>query len=147
LTQFRELGYGVIAMRGFHRYFRHCVAFRRHAGASVVIASLLALFLSQPFHAATPIGAPRGGLPTAALAMVSSPLASQAAAHDADLCSMCRATAQTRLGLRVALRVGDVTADGPCLPLHLPAPAPIQAAPQLRDAQPRAPPTALLLEI
>jgi len=132
-------------MRGVHRFSRHCAAFRRHAGASVVIASLLALFLSQPFHAAVPIAAAKGVLAATAGAVVSSQLPSQAAPHDADLCSMCRATAQTRLGLRVALRVGEVSADGPCLPLHLPAPAPIKAAPQLRDAQPRAPPATLLL--
>jgi hypothetical protein len=135
----------VIAMRGILRFSRHGVDFRRRAGASLVLASLLALFLSQPFHAATPIGVSPGGLATGAVALVSGPLLSQAAAHDADLCSMCRATAQTRLGLRAALRVGDVTANGPCLLLHLPAPAPTKAAPQLRDAQPRAPPAPLLL--
>jgi hypothetical protein len=135
----------VIAMREIHRFSRHCVAFRRQAGASVLIASLLALFLSQPFHAATPIGVPRGVPSGTTAAVVSSQLPSQASPHDADLCSMCRATAQTRLGLRVALRVGGIAADGPCLPLHLPALAPTRAAPQLRDAQPRAPPAALLL--
>jgi len=132
-------------MREFHRLYRHCVGFRRHAGASVVIASLLALFLSQPFHAAAPMGTSRGVLADTAGAAVSSQLPSQAAPHDADQCSMCRATAQTRLGLRVALRLDEVSADGPCLPLHLPAPAPTQAAPLLRDAQPRAPPATLLL--
>jgi len=132
-------------MREFHRLYRHCVGFRRHAGASVLLASLLALFLSQPFHTAAPMGASQGVLADTAGAAVSSPLPSQAAPHDADLCSMCRATAQTRLGLRVALRLGEISADGSCLPVHLPAPAPTQAAPQLRDAQPRAPPATLLL--
>ena len=130
-------------MRELLRSTRHCLALRRHAGASVVIASLLALFLSQPFHGAAPIAAPTGFL--AAGAVLASQLPTQAAPHDADLCSMCRATAQTRLGLRVAVRVGEVSADGPCLPLHLPAPAPIKAAPPLRDAQPRAPPATLPL--
>jgi hypothetical protein len=105
----------------------------------VVIASLLGLFLSQPFHTVVPIGAAAGG------AVVSNPLPSHASAHDADLCSMCRATSQTRLGLRAALRLGEIAPDGSFLPLHLPAPAPTQRAPQLRDAQPRAPPSALPL--
>ena len=126
-------------MRELQRLHRHCVAFRRHAGASLVLASLLALFLSQPFHAS--LRARRGpGSAAHAVAVVSGPLPSQPAAHDADLCSMCRATAQTRLGLRVALRLGEIAADGPCLALHLPAPAPVKAAPPLREAQPRAPP-------
>ena len=121
------------------RLLRQVVAFRRPAGALAVIASLLALFLSQPFHTVVPIGAAAGGT------VVSNPLPSHASAHDADLCSMCRATAQTRLGLRCALRLGDIAVAGPALPLHLPAPSQTQAAPQLRDAQPRAPPSTLLL--
>jgi hypothetical protein len=139
----------VIAMRELQRLHRDCVAFRRReharrAGAALVLASLLALFLSQPFHASAPFGAPQPGLPTAAVSVASSALISQAA-HDADLCSMCRATAQTRLGLRLALRLGEIAADRPCLALHLPAPVPAKAAPQLRQAQPRAPPASLPL--
>ncbi len=136
-------------MRELQRLHRQCVAFRpqeraRVAGASLLIASLLA-FLSQPFHATAPIGAPQQPLATTTVAVASSPLPSQAAAHDADLCSMCRATAQTRLGLRLALRLGEIAADRACLALHLPAPAPAKAAPQLREAQPRAPPATLLV--
>lgn len=135
-------------MREIHRPHPHCVGSRRHVGASVVILSLLALFLSQPFHAAVPIATAKRALAATAGAVVSSQLPSQTAPHDADRCSMCRATAQTRLGLRLALRVGGIAADGPCLPLHLPALTPTKAAPQLRDAQPRGPPTALrLLEV
>lgn len=136
-------------MRELQRLRRHCLAFRRQegarkAGASLVLASLLALFLSQPFHASALFGAPQEGLATTAVAAASGPLPSQAA-HDADLCSMCRATAQTRLGLRLALRLGEIAADRPCLALHPPAPVPVRAAPPLRQAQPRAPPASLPL--
>ena len=132
-------------MRDLRRLHRRCVAARRRAGASVVVASLLALFLSQPFHATAPIGEPHGIRAAAAGAVVSRELPSRAAPHDADLCSICRATAQTRLGLRVTLRLGELTAYGPSLPLHLSAQASARPAPELRDAQPRAPPFALLL--
>jgi hypothetical protein len=119
------------------------VAFRRRAGAWLVIASLLSLFLTQPFHATTPIAGLGGA--DAAVVVASGQLPAHGSPHDADLCSMCRASAQTRLGLRVALRVGEVAAHGPALALHLPAPARAKAAPQLREAQPRAPPATLPL--
>jgi hypothetical protein len=121
-----------------------CVALRRRAAAAVVIASLLALFLSQPFHASLPRYLGPSGAAHAASAIAGA--SSQPAGHDADFCSMCRATAQTRLGLRVALRLGVVAADRPCLALHLPAEGPVQAAPLLRQAQPRAPPAFLRFE-
>lgn len=129
-------------MRELLRLHRHCVAIRRQTGAWLVLASLLALFLSQPFHASTPSGAPRPGPATTAVSAASPP---SQAEHDADLCSMCRATAQTRLGLRVALRLAEIAADRPCLALHLPAPELAKAAPQLRAVQPRAPPASLPL--
>jgi len=132
-------------MRQLQRLLRHCVAYRHHAGASLVLASLLALFLSQPFHTSLRLDAGRGVPAGAAVAVVPGQLPSQPAAHDADFCSMCRATAQTRLGLRLALRLGEIAADGPCLALHLSATAPVQAAPPLRQAQPRAPPSFLPL--
>ena len=130
-------------MRELQSFLRRCVAFRRHAGASVLLTSLLALFLSQPFHAAAPLGS--ANLATAAGSAVSVQQPTHGAPHDADLCSVCRATAQTRLGLRVALRLGEVSAEGPCLTLHLPAPAPARASPPLRATQPRAPPSTLLV--
>jgi hypothetical protein len=117
------------------------VAIQRRAGAAVVLA--LALFLSQPFHVSTSSHA-AGGSPAAASVLgLLDQTASQAAAHDADLCSFCRASAQTRLGLRVALRVAALAATGPSLALHLPAPTPVRGAPLLRQAQPRAPPARL----
>lgn len=137
-------------MRELQRLRRHCVAFLRQecarkAGASLVLASLLALLLSQPFHASALFGAPQEGLPTTSVAAASGPPVPSQDAHDADLCSMCRATAQTRLGLRLALRLGEIAADRPCLALHPPAPVPVKAAPPLRQAQPRAPPASLAL--
>jgi hypothetical protein len=122
---------------------RSCVALGRRAGASLVLASLLALFLGQPLHARAPIAAV-GDAPSS-LALVASPPSALHGAHDADLCSLCRATAQTRLGLRVAQRAGEITAGGASLPLHLPALTPAKAAPQLREAQPRGPPRTLSL--
>ena len=112
-----------------------------HATVCAVIASLIELLLSQPFHASERCAA-RGGAPALVAA---GPVSGLATAHDADLCSMCRATAQTRLGLRAALRFGVIAADRPCLALHLPAEAPVKAAPPLRQAQPRAPPSFLPL--
>jgi hypothetical protein len=132
-------------MRELRLLHRRCVALRRQAGAAVVLASLLALFLSQPFHASLPRYPAAGNAAHATAVAITGPSSSHAAGHDADFCSMCRATAQTRLGLRLALRLGEVAATRPCLALHLPAAAPVQAAPSLRLAQPRAPPSALPL--
>jgi len=118
------------------------VSRRRHTAAWAVIVSLVGLLLGQPFHAPVP-AAPPGEGPTALAAAM--PLSQLAPAHDADLCSFCRASAQTRLGLRAALRAAAIAATGPSLALHLPAAAPIKAAPLLRPAQPRAPPVSLPL--
>ncbi|HEY8156175.1 MAG TPA: hypothetical protein VII72_18740 [Myxococcota bacterium] len=130
-------------MREIRRLHPSRVAPRRRASAWAVIASLIALFLSQPFHATARFDAPAGS--ASSTAWVASPAASPGGAHDADLCSMCRATAQTRLGLRAAQRAGAIAPDGASLPLHVAALAPAKAAPQLREAQPRAPPASLPL--
>jgi len=134
-------------MRELHRLDRHGAGFRRHAAPWLTITALLALCLSQPLHSAAAIvsaHASAQGMDAAALAVAAgSDHPAQHAAHDADLCSVCRATAQARLGLRVTSSLGALTATGPCLPLHLPAPALASAAPALRNAQPRAPPTTL----
>jgi hypothetical protein len=121
-----------------------CVALGRDAGAWLTVASLLALFLGQPFHARAPIAPGKGLVAVAAGAVDPSDLPSQRAAHDAELCPQCRAAAQTRLGLRASAHEGLVAAQRPDLTLHLPAPAPPSSAPVLRGAHPRAPPTALL---
>ncbi len=114
---------------------------RRHASAGFVTASLLALFLSQPFHTPPPIGAADGA--PAVVAAPADPAAASSApvAHDADRCPQCRAFAKTRLGLRTP-NAGALAADRPLLSLHWPPPAPPSAAAELRIARPRAPPTA-----
>jgi hypothetical protein len=126
-------------MHPLRRLHPQSVAVRRHgarAAACALIASLFALLLGQPFHASE---RPHLGGAAAAVA-ASAPASALAAAHDADLCSFCRASAQTRLGLRAALRSPGAAPAGPSLSLHLPAPAAVEAAPLLRKAQPRAPP-------
>jgi hypothetical protein len=129
-------------MSTLRRFHPQPVVFRRHQAAVwAVIASLFALLLSQPFHAAERHDA-RGG---AAIVAAAGAHSASASAHDADLCSFCRANAQTRLGLRAALRAGSVAPAGPSFALHLPAPAPVKTAPLLRPAQPRAPPALLAL--
>jgi hypothetical protein len=133
----------VIAMREQSARLRQGVAFRRPAAAWLAIAALLSLCSSQPFHGATPIRVATAG-PEASFIVAGSDLPSQHAAHDADLCSLCRATAQARLGLRISACMGELAASGACLPLHLPAAEQAGAAPALRNAQPRAPPTTLL---
>ena len=123
--------------------------FRRNAAAWLTLAALVGLCLSQPFHNPAPIASAHasGHGPDSASLVVAAggDLPAQRAAHDADLCSVCRATAQARLGLRVASTLGELATSGQCLPLHLPAPALASAAPALRNAQPRAPPTSLLV--
>jgi hypothetical protein len=112
---------------------------RRHASAGLV-AALLSLFLSQPFHAPAPIDAE--GAPALAAAPAGSPgAASGAPAHNADRCAQCRAFAKTRLGVRPAGACA-FAADQPLFPLHWPRPAPPGAAAELRLTRPRAPPTA-----
>ena len=137
---------------------RQGAGFRRLTATWLTIAALLGLCLSQPFHNAAPIvsahasGHASGhasdhGLDAAALVVAAgSDHPAQRAAHDADLCSVCRATAQARLGLRLTSCLGELAATGPYLPLQLPAPELACSAPDLRDAQPRAPPGLRLLD-
>jgi hypothetical protein len=132
----------VIVIRPLRDFPPQPVALRRHVAAWAVIASLFALLLGQPFHASAPARA-RGGAP--ALLAAAGPASALASPHDADFCSMCRASAQTRLGLRTTLRAVAAAPTGASLVLKLAAPAPIKAAPLLRQAQPRAPPSALPL--
>ena len=128
---------------------RQGAGFRRLIATWLTIAALLGLCLSQPFHNAAPIVSAHAsghGLDTAALVVAAgSDHPAQRAAHDADLCSVCRATAQARLGLRLTSCLGELAATGPYLPLQLPAPELACSAPDLRDAQPRAPPGLRLL--
>lgn len=138
-------------MRELHRLDldRQGAGFRRLTATWLTIAALLGLCLSQPYHNAAPVVSGHGsghGLDAAALVVAAGrDHPAQRAAHDADLCSLCRATAQARLGVRVSACVGELAAARVCLPLQLPAPELACSAPDLRDAQPRAPPGLRLL--
>ena len=122
-------------MRGSRPRF----ALRRRATAWLGIASLFGLFLIQPFHGQiraerTNTAASVGGM--LALSSASSP----AAEHDAGTCQVCRAVSQVRSGLSTAVHIA--VSQEPLRPLHVSA-APLPgAAPDLRDAWPRAPPAA-----
>jgi hypothetical protein len=129
-------------MRENHRLNRPRVAFRHRRTAWLLLASLLGLFLSQSFHAPAMTGtAGRGGAATAAASLLASDGAPQHPAHDADACPVCRATTQTRLGLRAPAHANALAANGPELRLCAPLTGPSKLAPELACAHPRAPPT------
>lgn len=117
---------------------RSQASLRRHASAGLV-AALLSLFLSQPFHAPPPAADGAPALAAAPAGTTGAP--SRPAAHEADDCAQCRAFAKTRLGLR-PLEAGALAADQPLLALQWPPPAPPCAAAELRLTPPRAPPSA-----
>jgi len=119
-------------------------ALRRPAVAWLTIAALLALGLGQPLHAAAAARAARVGAESVLVA-AGGAATPQPAGHDADQCSLCRATAQARLGVRVSACAFDFAAIAACLPLPLPAPELAACAPDLRAAPPRAPPSLLAL--
>ena len=114
------------------------LASRRHASAGLV-AALLSLFLSQPFHAPKP--AADGPPALAAAPAGGTGGAPQGVAHEADRCAQCRAFAKTRLALRPPT-AGALGTDQPLLALHWPPPAPPCSAAELRLTPPRAPPAA-----
>jgi hypothetical protein len=114
---------------------------RSHASAVLLTASLLSLFLSQPFHTPPQVGAGEGAVALAPAPADASGASSPAVAHDADRCAQCRAFAKTRLGLRTP-SAGAPATDRPLLSLHWPPPAPPSSSAELRLARPRAPPLA-----
>jgi hypothetical protein len=111
----------------------------RRLGSAGLVAALLSLFLSQPFHAPPPVSDGAPALAAAPAGATGAP--SHAAAHEASHCAQCRAFAKTRLGLRPP-SAGALAADQLLLALHWPPPAPPCAAAELRLTPPRAPPTA-----
>jgi hypothetical protein len=127
-------------MREIPRRSRKAVSARRLASAGLAAASILALFLSQPFHAPAP-SASAAGPALAAAPLGPGGVASEQPAHDAESCPQCRAFAKTRLGLRTPVASGLAAAE-PLLPLQWPPPAPPSAAAELRLTPPRAPPSA-----
>jgi hypothetical protein len=114
-------------------------ATRRLPVVWLTLAALLSLSVSQPLHASGPLSLASASA-EAAFALAANDLSSSHAAHDGELCSLCRATAQARLGVRVSAGIGDLAPHGACLLLPLPAPEIARSAPDLRDTQPRAPP-------
>jgi hypothetical protein len=128
-------------MRAGLRRSRSGVSGPRHAGAGLAFASLLTLFLSQPFHQPPPTCAADAALAFAAAPVDPAGESSTPVAHDADRCAQCRAFAKTRLGLRPP-SAGPLATDQPLLSLHWPPPAPPSAAAELRLTRPRAPPLA-----
>ena len=116
---------------------------RRRASAVVsawlAVASLLGLLGLQPLHG--PVRAEHTNAPASVgEALTLSAVSAHAADHDAGACPVCRAVSQVRSGVRAAVLL-TVSAER-LQPLHVPA-APLPgAAPDLRDAWPRAPPAA-----
>jgi len=118
------------------------VALWRHTSA-LLVASLLSLLSSQPFHERLASSASAGAPAVVAAggdASAETPL--RAAGHDRDHCVQCRAVAQTRLGLRAGAHEGALALHGAALALHVEAPERPYAAPEPCIAGPRAPPAA-----
>jgi len=126
---------------------RHCdraspqrVALWRPTSA-LLVASLLSLLASQPFHERSAAGASGAAAVVASGAGAGPDAPREAAGHDRDHCVQCRAVAQTRLGLRAPAHDGALASQGPALALHVAAPDRLVAAPEPCVAGPRAPPS------
>ena len=115
-------------------------AFGRHASAWVVLTALLGLWLSQPLHLAVR-ATPAEATPMAS-AVVQLP--SQHAAHDGSGCQLCRVAAQTRTSLRSAVYASVVVPSGLTSRLERVTSVPPKFE-TVREAWPRAPPTARVL--
>jgi hypothetical protein len=127
-------------MRESREVARVGAAFGRHASAWLVLTALLGLWLSQPLHLAVR-ATPAEATPTAS-AVVQLP--SQDATHDASGCQLCRVAAQTRTSLRSAVHASPVVPSGLSSRLERVTSALPKFEP-VRDAWPRAPPTARVL--
>jgi hypothetical protein len=114
-------------------------AFGRHASAWVVLTALLGLWLSQPLHLA--VRATPAEAAPAASAVVQLP---SQLAHDGSGCQLCRVAAQTRTSLRSAVHASVVAPSGLTSRLERVTSALPKFEP-VRDAWPRAPPTARVL--
>jgi len=130
-------------MRSCDRASPRRVALWRHTSA-LLVASLLSLLASQPFHERA-AGAAASGAPAAVAsgAGAGADAPQQAAGHDRDHCVQCRAVAQTRLGLRAPAHDGALASQGPALALAVAPPDGPVAAPEPCVAGPRAPPVRL----
>ena len=109
-------------MRALHRPPRRDTGARRRAVAGITISALLALSLGQSLHAASAGDVERTD-PASRAFVAAHDTSSPPAPHGADLCPVCRATAQARLAVRAFACAGEIASTGASLRLHLPAPA------------------------
>ncbi len=118
------------------------VALGRRAIAWLVAVSLLALCVGQPFHTG-PAPAAGGGSQLCAASAESGPASlPHDGAHLTGVCSLCRALAQTRVGLRSPAPGASGAPDASGLPLPVATlDRPRTAAPRA-SIEPRAPPGA-----
>ena len=119
---------------------------RRRAREWLALLLLLAPFATQALHRAEPLSAVGGAAGDAALCLGQGDASAAAPAHDADGCPLCRATAQTRLGLRVLHAAGAPIRDGSEQRLRSTGSLLTPAAPALGSARSRAPPASSLLQ-
>jgi hypothetical protein len=122
------------------------IRLRRRAREWLALLLLLAPFASQALHPAAPLAAVGGRPSGAALGITQGDASDAAPAHDADGCPLCRATAQTRLGLRVLHAAGAPIPDASDQRLRPTGPLRNRAAPELGSARSRAPPASPLLQ-
>lgn len=115
------------------------VAYGRHASAWAVLAALLGLWLSQPLHLAVRATPAEAAPMASAVVQLSSQLA-----HDGSGCQLCRVAAQTRTSMRSAVHASAVVPSGLTSRLERVTSALPKFEP-VRDAWPRAPPTARVL--
>jgi hypothetical protein len=101
----------------------------RRAAAYLALASLLALFYWQALHPGLAFAALDGNAVTASSPAVDTASLPHGGAHLPSLCSICRALAQTRLGVRSPALATTRWVDAPGLRVAL----------ALADAAPRAP--------
>ena len=109
--------------------------------SALLVASLLSLLSSQPFHERAASAADARAPAIVARGAGEAPGAPvHAGGHDSDHCLQCRAVAQTRLGLRAPAADAALAALGSELALHAEEPDGPGAAPEPCLAGPRAPP-------
>jgi len=118
---------------------------RRATSTLVALAALLSLSATASFHthsariSGAAFAAPGASLLAAKCERGQPP-------HDADLCPICRASAQARLALRTPARAVSLDLTDASLPLQLRELAAPTRAPALRSGAPRAPPASSALE-
>jgi hypothetical protein len=118
----------------------------RRTAAWLALASLLGLLCGQLLHPGVAFAARGASTPTHSHAAVDTAPLPHEGEHLPSLCSICRALAQTRLGVRSPAIAATGWVDAPGLRIAL---APADAAPRtpwLASIGPRAPPGALPIQ-